>query len=204
VAGDAAKEHKVTVGPRATKVAKVTQLKGDIAYALRWRSPAGFGLLVGLGGLFIGGPVGGAVGFLAGYGVVVRGVRLVFLAAALALLATAGFTLIEAPLDDFHIRSFPSDHPLAEVTAKVGAVLVLAGLTWLFARRDRTKTSGDTRLVRTPAVAPLLVAILIAGLVLWRIGDQRWQSAGLVLAIMMIVLVVVVVFAQRRSFLRGR
>jgi hypothetical protein len=204
VAGDAAEEHKLTIGPRATKGAKITQLKDDIAYALRWRSPAGFGLLVGLGGLFIGGPVGGAVGFLAGYQVVVRGVRPIFLAAALALLATAAFTLIEAPLEDVHIRSFPSDHPLAEVTAKVGALLVLAGLTWLFVRRDRTKTSGDTWPVRNPAVAPLLVAILIAGLVLWRIGDQRWQSAGLVLAIMMIVLLVVLMFAQRRSFPRGR
>jgi hypothetical protein len=80
----------LTIGPRATKVAKITQLQDDIAYALRWRSPAGFGLLVGLGGLFIGGPVGGAVGFLAGYQVVVRGVRPIFLAAALALLGAAG------------------------------------------------------------------------------------------------------------------
>ena len=77
----------MTVGPSATKVAKITQVKDDLAYALRWRSPVGLGLLAGLAGLFMIGVLGCPVGFLAGAAAARRGQT---------VLAAAGVTLRRA------------------------------------------------------------------------------------------------------------
>ena len=52
----------------------------------RWRSPVGLGLLVGLGGLFMVGALGGVVGFLAG-AAAARRPQAVLVAAGVALLA---------------------------------------------------------------------------------------------------------------------
>jgi lysylphosphatidylglycerol synthetase-like protein (DUF2156 family) len=217
VAGDAAEEHKVRVGPSATKVAKITQLKGDLAYALSWRSPVGLGLLVGLAGLFMVGVLGGAVGFLAGAAAARRG-QAVLAAAGVALLASAALTLFEQPLSETDISAFPADHRLAEVAAAIAAVLLLAGLAGIVTRGDRAtalrvappKEFKNTAAARkmperlpTSTIAAVLAAVLLASLTLLQIGDQRWHSVAIGVAIAVLILAAVLAVARSRGMRAG-
>jgi peptidoglycan/LPS O-acetylase OafA/YrhL len=212
VAGDAAEEHKVTVGPSATKVTKITQLRDDLAYALRRRSPLGLGLLVGLAGLFMVGVLGGAVGFLAG-AAAARRAQCVLAAAGVALLASAALTILEQPLSDTEISAFPADHHLAEVAAAIAAVLLLAGLVGMVARRDQAtmlrvpppkefeSTPAGRKLperLPTSTIAAVLAAVLLASLILLQLGDQRWHPVAIAVAIAVLILAVVLAVARSR------
>ena len=64
------------------------------------------------------------------------------MAAAAALFATAAFTVLEQPLTEADIPIFPLSHPLAELFAKVAAVLLLAGLAGIVASEPRSRSAG--------------------------------------------------------------
>lgn len=155
---------------------------------VRWTSPFTLGLLAGAGGLFIAGPVGGLVGVLAG----MAGARQpqgVILAAALALLLTAAFTVLEEPLSVAQIPAFPVDHSLADLAGKVTAVLLLAGLIGVLASlgfptasrmpaeelEDAAVDSVMRERFPSSTVAAVLTVALLGSLVLWQVGDQRWH-----------------------------
>jgi hypothetical protein len=180
------------------------------AVAPGWRSPAGLALLVGLGGFFIAGPVGGMIGLPAGVVAFLR-TRVVLLAAVLALATAAVFTVIEEPLTTASIPGFPNDHPLAELAAKVAAVLLLGGLAGIVARHDRavasrvltrdpeTRAGNGTLGKRVPSstIAAVLIVSLLGALTLWQLGDRRWEAVALPVMIAVLILGSVVV-TQRR------
>ena len=212
VAGDAAKGHTVTVGPSATKVAKITQLKEDVAYALRWGTPLGLGLLVGLAGLFMVGVLGGPVGFLAG-AAAARRAHTVLAGAGGTLAVSALLTLIEQPLGETNVPGFPVHHQVAEVAGAIAAVLLLAGMAGIIARQARATpprvhqssgferaTAGGKLLGRLPTstIAAVLAAVLLASLSLLQLGDQRWQSVTISVAMVVLILAGVLAIAHFR------
>lgn len=172
-------EHAVTAGPNAA----------------RWRSPAGLGLLVGLGGLVMVGVVGGVVGLPAGMAAA-RRPRAVLVAAGLALFVTAALTVLERPLSESEIAGFPDNHPLADVTAAIAGVLLLAGLAGILAHRDRSPAprmtaegpDGAAPRMQTSTIAAFLAVTLLAALLLWRLGDRSWEVAALPVAIAVLVI----------------
>jgi len=178
---------------------------------LRWTRPDAFSLVAGLAGLIVAGPVGFAVGLVAGM-FAARRAEVVVLAAASALLITAAFTVIEEPLTEGRIFNFPNSHPIAEVAAKVAAVLLVAGLIGLSAHRDRTQAPRSSAreledvssLTPIPTIVAVLAAALLGAFVLWQLGDQRWRSAAPVVAILVITLAGWLVHARRRQSSRGR
>jgi hypothetical protein len=182
----------------------------------RWTSPTPLGLLVGVGGLVIAGPVGGVVGLLAGVAAAHRS-KVVLLAAAAALTLTAGITVLEQPLTNAHVPTFPVDHPLAELAAKVAGVLLLGGLAGILAGRGgeagprRVAKEVESMAVdgRVPerlpisTIAALLAVTFLAALTLWRLGDRRWETLAVGVAIAVIILAVVLLIPRFRRLLRG-
>jgi uncharacterized membrane protein YqjE len=154
--------------------------------------------------------VGGLVGLLAG-AVAAHRAQPVLIAAASVLLAAAGFTVLEEPLTEVRVLTFAENHPLADLAAKVAAVLLLAGLAGILARRDRDATppmpvrdlEGALPQVPTPTIAAVLAVTLLAALVLWQIGDRRWEGTALAVAVALLVLAAVLAIARLRRRLRA-
>jgi O-antigen/teichoic acid export membrane protein len=186
-----------------------------------WRRPAALGVLAGFGGFLVGGAVGGAVGLVAG-AAAARRVSAVVIAAASALFAAAAFTLLEQPLDESTVDVFPVNRPLAEFAAMIAGVLLLAGLIGIAASATPTKRSrfdgrdswripaaatsptaaGATR--RAPTIVAVGAAALLALLVLWRIGDRRWEGAAPVAAIAVLGIGALLLLANRLRSLPAR
>jgi hypothetical protein len=140
-----------------------------------WRSPLVLGLLVGLGGFVMLGPLGAAVGLIGG-AAASRRAQAVLMAAALALFAAAALTIFEEPLDERHLGpGFVTERSLAEIAGAIAGVLLLAGLAGLLADRDRTRAPslpaekadvGGQR-VPTSTIIAVLAAGLLAALLVW-------------------------------------
>ena len=174
-------------------------------------SPLAVGLLGGWGGLVVAGAAGGVVGFVAG-AAAARWPRAVLVAAATALVATAAFTVLEQPLTDSGISNFPVRHPLAELTGKIAAVLLLTGLAAVAASELRSRRPHRPRTVSTTAapmdprraprvpistIAAIVAAGLLASLILWQIGDRRWEGTAPVVAITVLGFAAVLAVVQR-------
>lgn len=176
-----------------------------------WRSPAAFALLVGLGGLFIAGPVGGLVGAPAGFAAAYRP-QAVLVSAAVALGAAALLTVIEEPLTTAGVPFFPENHPLAELAGKLAAVLLLAGLAGTFMRGERHVSAESlppgaegpategTLWERVPrsTIAAALAATLVGALALLWIGDQVWRPEAFGLVAVVLILIGVLFVTHRR------
>jgi O-antigen/teichoic acid export membrane protein len=176
-------------------------------------------LVAGLGGLLVAGVLGGAAGLVAGAAASVRA-RRVLLGAALALVATAAFSVLEQPLTDDALYDFPLTHTDAEFFAKLAATLLLAGLLGSFARdrgADRTRAphtaSVDSREPESRAtvsvpmskIAGIAAAALIAALALWLIGDRRWAGAAPAVAVTIVgVTLLIAAFGRLRPQAHGR
>jgi O-antigen/teichoic acid export membrane protein len=184
--------------------------------------PAVLGLAVAVAGFLIAGAVGAVVGVLGGLAAA-RRPQLVLIAAASALFATAAFTVFEQPLDEANIPVFPLSYPLADFAAAIAAVLLLAGLAGIVASRSRgvgsplddgepprTATAapsvapGATSIVPRSTIAAVLACALLATLVLWQIGDQRWEGTVPGLAIALLGLAGVLALSQRIRSLPAR
>jgi hypothetical protein len=178
-------------------------------HAGRLREPAGLAVLVGLAGLLIAGPVGAGVGLTAG-AVAARRPSIVFLAGAVALGAAVLFTLIEDPLTEAQIPSFPGDHPLAELAGMVAGVLLLGGLAGIATQLERippvreTVPGPDPKAQEPAPIASILAATLLGAVVLLWVADERWHAVALVLIAAVIAVAVVLVSRQWRPFARGR
>jgi hypothetical protein len=154
------------------------------------RSRTTFVLLVGLGGLVMVGVLGAVIGFLGG-AVAIRNARAVLLASVFTLLVTIALTLLEHPLTDSAIYSFPPNHSLANVAAAIAAVLLLAGLAGMTARIHRSprpplpadESNRTAPRVPTSTISAIVVACLLAALSLWWLGDRYWKWAGVALAL---------------------
>lgn len=179
--------------------------------SVTWRSPTAFALLVGLGGLFIAGAVGGLVGAGAGFAAA-RRPQAVLIAAAVALCAAALLTVVEEPLTTAGIPFFPKNHPLAELAGKLAAVLLLAGLAGTFMRgehslsaqslphrAERPAAEGPLReRVSSSTIAAALAATLAGALSLLWLGDQVWRPEAFVLVAVVLTLMGVLFVTQRR------
>ena len=167
-----------------------------------WSGPAILTLLVGIGGFAMAGDLGALVGLISG-AAAVRRPQAVLIASAAALFAAAALVVLEQPLDVDLIPRFPRIRPLAELAAWVAAVLLLAGLAGTYASRRTAKedqATEDSSLGAVPAAAPstgsgviqslststitaFLAAVVLGALVLWRIGDRRWEAVAPLVAL---------------------
>jgi O-antigen/teichoic acid export membrane protein len=173
-------------------------------------NPAALALIAGLGGFVVAGVVGGVVGLVAGVAAARRAQR-VLLAAAVALVATAGFTVLERPLTNVVLYNFPLNHPGAEFFAKVAAALLFAGLAGGFALDHRAHVrvphvvdanrgrpdSGAIRRVPISTIAAIGAAGLVAALILWLIGDRRWEGVAPAFAVTVVGFGLVVIAIER-------
>jgi O-antigen/teichoic acid export membrane protein len=185
--------------------------------ASRWRSPGAVGLLVGLVGFGVAGTVGAVVGVVAG-AVATRRAQAVLVAAAAALLATAAFTVLEQPGEESRIPEFPLSYPLAEFSATLAAVLLLAGLTGMAAsggamRRARSEQHGSQEarkrgwpmdFAARPAFMAAFGFALLATLVLWQVGDRWWASAAPALGITILGLGALLLLVRQLRWRPGR
>jgi O-antigen/teichoic acid export membrane protein len=189
--------------------------------SFRWGRPVALSLVTGTAGYVVAGPVGGVLGFVGGLAAS-RSSRALLLAAAAALYLTAAFTILEQPLTGWGIHAFPLNHPLADFSATIAAVLLLAGLVGMAAIRREGRfgnggppppaapvvpppiAAGSTPRVPAGTVAALMGASLLAAIVLSQLGDRRWETAARVVAVAIVGLGVVLLLAQRLRSLQGR
>jgi hypothetical protein len=176
------------------------------ANAVRWRNPATFAVLVGLVGLFLIGWLGAVVGFFGGLAAA-RQPRPVFLGAAVALFVAAVLTILERPLRESEIYSFPQQHDLANVAGAIAGVLLLAGAAGLIAQRDQpapdlllaeAADTGDSARLPTSTILAILTASLLGAFALSAFGDRDWGAIPVGLATVASILAAVVIALRRR------
>ncbi len=175
----------------------------DKRRAIRPTSPAAFALLLGVLGFVVGGVIGALVGVAAGVAGPQRA-RVMFLAAGLALLLTAALTLLEGSLTVDAIYGFPRERPAANLFGAMAAVLLLAGLVGTMASRSKAPPSRVDAAVPEPArgvpestIAALAASTLLGTLMLWLLGDNRWEGVAPWLAIGVVLLSCGFVLAPR-------
>jgi O-antigen/teichoic acid export membrane protein len=183
----------------------------------RWR-PIVLALLVALVGAVIAGPLGAITGVVAGL-IAAFSLRLAVLAAAVALVTAAAFTLFERPLAAAAIGSFAVNRPRASDAATIATVFLLGVVAATTrdgpetaarqpdhlqpppgtrAQQLRQDASGQRQSRRIQAT-PLGAAVLIGALVLWRVGDRRWAPFVPSAALATAGLVIVTVAAHSRA-----
>lgn len=169
----------------------------------RASSPAILGLVATAGGFFVAGPVGGAVGLIAGV-LAARNVRAVLVGAVGALFLAALFTLVEGPLGEPDISAFPGNHPLANLAGAIAAVCLLAGLLGMFAKRDHSvarmpaeRPAGESQRLSISAIVAVLAATFLGALALALLADQLWRAAALGLAVLALGLTFGLILARR-------
>jgi hypothetical protein len=142
-----------------------------------------FAVLLAIVGFFVAGVAGLLVGAAAG-AAGPRRARALFLASALALLVTAGLTIFEGPLNVDAIYGFPHDRPAANLFGAIAAVLLLAGLAGTLATHGKLASFRQLGASPEPAasgiprstIAAVAVSALLGTLMLWVLGDQRWEG----------------------------
>jgi hypothetical protein len=150
--------------------------------AVQWRSPAALAALVAVLGAFFIGWVGGIAGFIGGLAAA-RRPRAPFLLAAVALFIAAVLTIVDGPLGERDVYSFPQEHELANGAGAIAGIMLLAGVVGLIARvraatnlsvRPGGRIASGSRRVPISTVVSVVAASVVGAIALATFGDHDW------------------------------